>query len=329
MSKTEHMKITDLVKDQKLYGQCYLCRDKQSLVNRNGQEYLKLLLEDSSSSINGMVWDISKAVEGSFESGDVVTLDAVINEYSGNLQMNVQHIRKSDPSEYVLSQMMRTSREPQEELYHKILDFIDQIKDPGLKALTAHFLTGSSRTAQVFQTNPAAAKMHHAYRNGLLEHTVSVTAFAAGICERYPEMDRDLVISGALLHDIGKTLEIEAYPSNTYTDAGRLVGHIVMGYQMINKAAAGIENLDREKLLRLEHIILSHHGEREYGSPVTPMTMEAMAVHLADDADAKMKQVSETIQYDNTDGRWTAYSTRLESYIYKPQSSGEETADES
>jgi len=295
----------------------YLVKDKQMLLTKANKEYLKLSLEDKTGSMNAMVWELSNVISA-FEKADVVQVDAKVALYNGDLQMTVARIRKAKPTEYDASEFFRTSKEKPEDIYQRLLALMQQVRDPGLRQLLAHFFVDDAQLIARLKAHPAAKSVHHGYMGGLLEHSVSVTTIALSFRNQYPDLNPDLLIAGGLLHDIGKLYELNPLPLGDYSDAGNLLGHISIGYQMVHDAAIQIPEMTPEKRLLLEHMILSHHGELDFGSPVVPKTREAMALHLADLADSKMKQVAEAIEMDHTDGNWTGYNRPLERYIYKP-----------
>ena len=300
----------------------YFCKDKQQLMTKNGKDYLKLTLEDKTGVINAMVWDIGPQI-GSFEKGDIIKIDAKASVYNDALQLTVSRLRRSQPGEYQISDFFRTSREDSESIYQRLLMLVDSISDPGLKKLVRFFCVDNEKMVERLKQHPAAKNIHHGYMGGLLEHMVSVTGLALALKQQYIDLDRDLLVAGGLLHDIGKLVELEPLPMGDYSNPGRFLGHISIGFQMVHEAGQKIPELDPAKLMQLEHMILSHHGEREYGSPVVPITKEAMALHLADYSDSKMKQVEEAIESDLTDGEWTSYNRPLERYFDKPDGKNE------
>ena len=308
--------IKDMQEGSHVIGH-YFCKDKQQLMTKAGKDYLKLQLEDKTGSINAMVWELGAQI-GSFDKGDIIKIDAKASLYNDALQLTVTRIRRSNPGEYQVSDFFRTSKESTENIYQRLLMLYQSMQDPGLKKLVAAFCIEDQQRVQQLKTHPAAKNIHHGYIGGLLEHMVSVTTIALSLKQQYTDMDRDLLIAGGLLHDIGKLVELEPLPMGDYSVPGRFIGHISIGYQMVHEAGAKIPELDPHKLMQLEHMILSHHGEREFGSPVVPITKEAMALHLADYTDSKMKQVEEAIETDLTEGEWTSYNRPLERYFYKP-----------
>lgn len=307
--------IADLKDGQRVID-LFLCKEKQQLITKAGKDYLKLQLEDKTGCIGAMVWDLSDQI-GPFEKGDIIKIDAKVSTYNDALQLTVSRLRVADPKEYNVTDFFRTSKEDTESIYQRMLLLISRIKDPGIKKLVNAFCVDDPKLVRQLKTHPAAKNIHHGYMGGLLEHLVSVTTLALGLKNQYPDMDQDLLIAGGILHDIGKLVELEPLPGGDYSNAGRFLGHIAIGYQMVHERGSKIPELSTEKLMHLEHMILSHHGEREFGSPVVPLSREAMALHLADYSDSKMKQVDETIENDLSDGAWTQYYRPLERYLYK------------
>lgn len=296
----------------------YLCMEKQSLVTKAGKTYLKLLLGDKTGSLNAMVWNIDDRI-GPFEKNDIVKVRAAVGVYQGDKQLNVTQLRKALPDEYTQSDYFRTPDESVESIYGKIRAAVAGLENPYLGALLDRFfpLEGPAKTA--FVNHPAAKGFHHNYSGGLAEHTLSVYTIAKTIQTQYPLASSDLVTAGALLHDIGKLEELSEPPLCDYTDKGRLMGHLVIGAMKVAQAASEIPGFPEGLKDQLIHIILSHHGSLEFGSPVLPATAEALVVHLADDADAKMKELKDGIALDREDGNWTAFNKALQRYIYKPE----------
>lgn len=309
--------IKSMELDQHIVG-FYLCKEKQTLKTSRNSDYLRLTLEDKTGTINTILWDTSM-VRTPFEKGDYVKVDGVVETHNGAPQLLLKQIRKAvdgddfDPADYT-----RTSKIPASEYLSWINATIDDIQDPGLRKLCLFFFGPQSAFYEKLKLHPGAKNIHHGYLGGLCEHISGVTHIALDLLRQYPSMNRDLLVAGALLHDIGKLCELEGPPASDYTEEGRFIGHISLGYQMVHEAASDIPELDKMLLLQLEHMILSHHGEREFGSPVLPATMEAMALHLADLSDSKLKQMEEAIENDSNLGHWTAYNKVLERFIYKP-----------
>lgn len=309
--------IADLKEGQHVI-EFYLCKEKQQLVTKAGKDYFKIMLEDRSGSVIGMIWDLNMLVEP-FSKGDIVKVDGRVQIYQETKQINIVRIRPAKENEYDISNLFRTSRIPIETMYQKAMSMIERIQDPALKRLVLYFYKDNADIARRLKRHPAAKNIHHGYIGGLLEHSVSVATLALGYEEIYPNLDADLLIAGGLLHDIGKLKELQMLPVSDYTDEGRLLGHITIGYQMVYEQGCKIVELAPEKLTMLCHMILSHHGKLEYASPVVPATMEAMALNMADLADSQLKLMEDAIKGDNSEGHWTSFNRTLERYLYKPE----------
>lgn len=307
--------IRDLVEGQQVI-EFYLCKERQQLTSKNGKDYLKLTLEDKTGSITAMAWTLNGLIEN-VSKGDVVKVDGRVQMYQDSKQINLMRLRKAQPSEVDIRELYHTSSVPTEELYQKALFMIEQIGDEALRRLVLYFYRDNAQIVEKLKTHPAAKNIHHGYVGGLLEHSVSVAHLAAGYLDLYPQMDKDLLIAGGLLHDIGKLKELEALPSGDYSDTGRLLGHITIGYQMVYEVGSKMADLSEKKLTMLSHMILSHHGKLEFASPVVPSTMEAMALNLADLGDSQLKLMEDAMRLDSTEGHWTSYNRALERYLYK------------
>ncbi|MCF0136446.1 MAG: HD domain-containing protein [Lachnospiraceae bacterium] len=309
--------IHDLTEGQHII-EFYLCRERQTLTAKNGKDYVKMTLEDKTGSINAMVWDLSYIADN-FAKGDIVKVDGKVQSFNNAMQINILRIRKARENEYNVSDFYHTSRVPSEVLYERALGMIEQIRDEALRRLVFYFYRDNARLAAKLKEHPAAKSIHHGYIGGLLEHSTSVASIALSYRDIYPQLDQDLLIAGGLLHDIGKLEELQPLPSGDYSDAGRLLGHITIGYRMVYEQGVKMADLSTGKLTALCHMILSHHGKLEFASPVVPSTMEAIALNLADLADSQLKLMEDAIRLDTTEGNWTAYNRALERYIYKAE----------
>lgn len=317
--------IRDMNANNQPVSDVYLCRERQDMVTRSGKSYIKLILGDKTGQIIAMVWDPQLKVQGSFANGDMLKVEAVTGSYQGTMQLNVNTVRKAADSEYDPKDYYRCAEKSPEEYLSQARAMIDTVKDAGLHKLLLRFYGEDSHYLEKLKIHPAAKSIHHDYYGGLLEHMVHVTQMALSFSSIYP-MNTDLVITGGLLHDIGKLSELSPVPDNDYTDVGRLMGHISLGAMMINVESHRIPEMTNENRKLLEHIILSHHGKLEYGSPVLPMTMEALAVQSADLADSQMKQMEQMVEMDNNpSSQWTGYCRGLERFVRKPHDDANRT----
>jgi len=298
----------------------FLCKEKQSLLTKTGSAYLKILLSDKTGTLKGMIWHPEDDNIAPFEVNDVVKVQGQVSLFQNEKQISIFKIRKACDGEYEPSDFYRATEKDVNELYGFIQNTINSMVNPYLKKLMSSFFPESGEQKDLFIKHPAAKAFHHNYQGGLLEHSVSVAKIAMGLVEQYPDVDSELVICGALLHDIGKTVELTPAPTTDYSLKGRFIGHIVMGALMISDKINDLYpegNFPEDLKLNLIHMILSHHGELEFGSPVVPATSEAIILHLADDADAKLKEADDAIRFDTNEGLFTSYNKALERYLYK------------
>lgn len=288
--------------------------------SRTGSEYLEVKLMDASGDLKGFLWDL-RAVEGRFEDicSDVfLKVKGKVDEFQGRRQFKLEKVRFA-PDEEVgdFAPFFPCSKRPVPEMLEELDARIAGVKDPWIRKLLAALLQDDVERRAAFAKAPAAKSLHHVYLGGLLEHTLSVVGMALRACEHYPQMNRDLVLAGVLLHDLGKTAELSYQRSFGYTDVGNLIGHIPLESLWISKACEGIQGFPEELKLQILHVVLSHHGKLEFGSPVTPRTPEAFLVHTLDDLDGKLESIFRLIADDAGDGNWTPYSRSLERPLYK------------
>jgi 3'-5' exoribonuclease len=295
-----------------------------------GTEYLELKLSDASGDLKGFLWDI-RAVEGDLEAirADVfLRVKGSITSYNGRLQIKLDKVRFAADAEVGdLSAFFPVSARPVPEMLVELDGFLGSVRDPWIgRLLTALFVEDPELRA-AFAQAPAAKSMHHAFLGGLLEHTLSVLGMAERACAHYGGLNRDLVLAGVLLHDLGKTAELSYQRSFGYTDAGNLLGHIALEADWISRAVGKIPGFPEELRMQILHIVLSHHGRLEFGSPVLPKTPEALLVHYLDDLDGKLEAMFRALKEESSSGAWSAYSRSLERMIYRtrwPQAGPEE-----
>lgn len=296
----------------------YLCKKKNTLKSRTGKSYLSLILQDKTGTIDAKVWELYNGIQ-SFEENDFIKVDAVVLTYQNDLQLNIKKIRRSREGEYNPMDYIPSTDKDVDELYENILELVESITNPYLKQLGENVFIKNKEISDKFKTHSAAKAMHHNYMGGLLEHTLNVAQICDFMAPRYKYVNRDLTVLAGLLHDIGKIKELSAFPLNDYTDEGQLIGHIVIGAELVTEEAAKIENFPEELKNLLKHCILAHHGEYEFGSPKRPKTMEAFILHAADDTDAKLKMFQDAIDSDNTAGNWAGYQKMLTRNIRNSQ----------
>lgn len=307
--------INELREDEHIV-EYYLCKEKQSLKSKSGKTYYSLKLQDKTGTINAKVWDLNKDIQ-SFEQNDFIKIDGTALMYQNEMQLKVTKIRKAQEGEYDGADYIPSTDKNVSELYDQLLALIDTIKDTYLKRLLKIVLIDNKEISDKIKTHSAAKSMHHGYLGGLIEHILSVTQTCDFLAGRYKYVNRDLVLAGAVMHDIGKVYELSPFPANDYTDEGQLLGHIVIGVELATEASQQIENFPKETLNLLKHLIVSHHGEIEFGSPKKPATIEAIILHCADNLDAKIKMYEESITNDNTNVKWIGYNRMLGTNIRK------------
>jgi 3'-5' exoribonuclease len=300
----------------------FLVGDKQLRPNRNGNHYLQVDLRDRTGNIIARLWNASDVHFRAFEAGDFLFIKGKVQLYQGALQIILSHFQKHEAQNAELTDFLPHTEHDVNKLLEKLRGSLRKFASPHLKALAECFLIDAD-LMRAFAQVPAGVRNHHAYVGGLLEHVVNMLEVAERIAPNYPNVDRDLLSMGIFLHDIGKTRELTCGKGFTYTDEGQLTGHIVLGVEMLNEKVTKASELTgepfpRELLLRLKHMIISHHGELVFGSPVVPMTPEAIALHYLDNLDAKSNTFVREIREDhNTTTSWTQYSQTLGRRLYK------------
>ncbi|MCL2197913.1 MAG: HD domain-containing protein [Defluviitaleaceae bacterium] len=295
----------------------YFCKKKESRESKAGKTFFSLKLADKTGMIDTKIWEITNDI-GQFDEGDIVKIDGVVSSYNGEPQLKVTKLRKSREGEYELSDFIPSTEKDVGEMFGKITSLINNVENQFIKKLLQSIFTNEERV-DAFKKHSAAMHLHHAFMGGLLEHTLSVAETCMFLGARYKYVDMDLLLAGALLHDIGKIHELSALPQNEYTDDGQMLGHIIIGLEIVGAEIAKIEKFPRETASLIKHCIIAHHGEYEFGSPKIPATPEAMIIHFADNIDAKLTTFAEIYDKDTTPGKWTAFQKSLGRYIRKPQ----------
>lgn len=305
--------IKDLKEGDRVFD-IYLCKHKQSAVTKNGKAYDNVILQDKTGTIDAKIWDPNSAGIAEFDTLDYIEVYGDVNSFQGALQVSVKRVRLCEEGEYDPADYLPVSSQNIDDMYKQLLGFIGSVENQYLKKLLESFFLEDESFIKAFRMSSAAKTVHHGFVGGLLEHTLSVTKLCEYYCAAYPVLKRDLLITAAICHDIGKTKEISLFPENDYTDDGQLLGHIVMGTEMIGQKARTIPGFPPVLEAELKHCILAHHGEYEYGSPKKPAIIEAAALNLADNTDAKMETFIEALQNAKDDG-WLGYNRLFESNI--------------
>ena len=271
----------------------YLCKGKRSAETRNGRPYDNLILQDKTGTLDGKVWDPNSGGIADYDEMDFIEVYGEIISYNNNLQLNIKQIRKAQEGEYIAADYMPTTEKSTDGMYEELLGYIKKVDNQYLRQVLDHYFIKDETFIRNFKGHSAAKTVHHGFAGGLLEHTLSVVKFCDYMVGAYPILNKDLLFTAAICHDIGKTKELSSFPENDYTDEGQLLGHIVIGVEMIGDAVRNIPDFPEKLANELKHCIVAHHGELEYGSPKKPALAEAMALNLADNADAKMQTLTE------------------------------------
>lgn len=292
----------------------YLCKHKQSAVTKNGKAYDNVILQDKTGTIDAKIWDPNSAGIGEFETLDYIEVYGEITSFQGTLQVNVKRVRLCQEGEYTPADYLPVSEKDIDAMYQELLGFVDSIGNGYLRELLNGLFRQDERFAKAFCQSSAAKTVHHGFVGGLLEHTLSVTKLCEYYCGAYPILNRDLLLTAAMCHDIGKVRELSRFPENDYTDEGQLLGHIVMGTEMIGEKARMIAGFPKGLEGELKHCILAHHGEYEFGSPKKPALVEAVALNFADNTDAKMQTFTELLK-GAAGNDWLGYNRLFESNV--------------
>ena len=293
----------------------YLCKYRQSAVTKNGKNYETVILQDRTGQIDAKIWDPNSDAIGEFEALDYIYVAGTVSLFNGSLQASLKQVRKADESEYIPADYLPVTKKNSMAMYRELMSIAASVKNPWLSVLLKRFFVEDKEFLQSFMKHSAAKTVHHSFVGGLLEHTLSVTRLAVYFADNYPAINRDLLITAAILHDIGKTQELSYFPTNEYTDDGQMLGHIMIGAEMIHDRASAIEGFPPLLETELKHCILAHHGEYEYGSPKKPAIIEAIALNLADNADAKLETMTETLENAGTSDKWIGFNRFFDSNL--------------
>jgi len=307
---------------QEAVHETFQASNKQLRSNRNGNLYLMLDLSDRTGTIGARLWNATESVYQSFQNGDFVRVQGTTQVYQGALQLIATDVAPVPENEICSEDFFALTPEKIDSLVDRIGQKLRSIEDPELLQLAEAFLADEPLFDRLRRT-PAGVKHHHAYPGGLVEHVAQLLDVVDRVADCYPELDRDLLIMGAFLHDLGKVVELSSDHGLAYTDEGQLIGHVVIGVRMLAEKVAVAEKslgkpISEDKRLRLEHMIISHHGEYEFGSPKLPMTLEAVALHYLDNLDAKLQSFTQLMKDDrNIESNWTNFQPALGRKLYK------------
>ena len=314
--------FVNLLEDGTKVDEVYIASEKQLRTNRNGNLYLQVRVSDKTGSMTTMLWNAHQSHFDEFENGDYVKIQGTAQLYNGEMQILARNVNKHhadvDEADFVTLSDVKVT-----EMIQRISALLRGMQNPELRNLADCFLVDEAFLKK-FRSAPAGIKNHHAYRGGLLEHVLSLMEVANVVAPRYPQIDADILLMGAFLHDVGKTEELTYDPDLGYSDAGQLIGHLVQGVSILEAKIRETEKLSGESFSndtanRLKHMIISHHGRYEFGSPKLPMTLEAELLHHLDTLDARIHTMTQLIEDDvNKQSAWTVYNPPLQRKILKP-----------
>lgn len=308
------MKYIKDYKDGDRVFDIYLCKHKLSAVTKNGKPYESLILQDKTGTVDAKIWDPNNAGIADFDTLDYIEVYGDVTSFQGALQVNVKRIRKCQEGEYNPADYLPVSKFDIEEMFQELSGYINKIENKYLKQLLQEFFVKDEEFIKTFKKSSAAKTVHHGFVGGLLQHTLSVVKLCEYYCSAYPLLNKDLLISAAICHDIGKVREISLFPQNDYTDEGQFLGHIVIGTEMVAEKINKIERFPVLLASELKHCILAHHGEYEFGSPKKPAIMEAVALNFADNTDAKLQTFTEILE-NSTETGWMGFNRLFESNL--------------
>ena len=311
------MKYIETFREGMHVSDVYLCKTKQIALTKNGKEYGSVTLQDKTGTIDGKIWDLGSPGIGEFGAMDYIFIDADVTMFQGAFQLNIRRVRVADEGEYYPGDYLPMTTKDINAMVRELGQYITTIKNEHLKKLAAGYFVNDQKFMKAFCSHSAAKSVHHGFVGGLLEHTLSVVKMCDFFCKQYPNLNRDLLLTAAMFHDIGKVKELSSFPENDYTDEGQLIGHIIIGAQMVQEGAAKIAGFPKKLENELVHCVLAHHGELEYGSPKKPALIEAMALNLADNADAKLETMTEILRGAGDNNGWLGYNRFMESNIRK------------
>ncbi|MBQ9421848.1 MAG: HD domain-containing protein [Lachnospiraceae bacterium] len=316
------MKYIDTLQDGMHVSGVYLCKTKTIALTKNGKEYGNLTLQDKTGQLEAKIWDLNSPAIRDFEAMDYVQVEGNVTVFNNANQLNIHRIQVASDGQYDPADYFPVSEKDIDEMKEDLLKLIRSVNNPYLQKLLASYFEDPV-FMKAFSRHSAARSVHHGFIGGLLEHSLSVATICDNIAGHYPFVNRDLLVTGAILHDVGKLSELSPFPMNEYTDAGQLLGHIIIGAQMVSVRISRIEGFPKKLANELIHMILSHHGELEYGSPKKPAIMEALILSFVDNMDAKVETMHEAIKNKppvNADG-WLGFNKLLDSNIRKTSES--------
>ena len=289
------MKYIETLREGEKLGDIYLCKSRQSALTKSGKSYENVILQDKTGTLDAKIWDPGSPGIGDFDALDYVYVVGDVTSFQGSLQLSIKRATRAEEGEYDPADYLPMSRKDIDEMYEELLKYMRKVKNPYLLKLAESFFVENEAFIRLFKKHSAAKSVHHGFVGGLLEHTLSVVKLCDFYADQYDFLNRDLLITAAMFHDIGKTKELSAFPANDYTDDGQLLGHIVIGVELVGLGIRRIPDFPKRLASELKHCIVAHHGELEYGSPKKPALAEAAALNFADNTDARMETFRELL----------------------------------
>lgn len=309
------MKYIETLREGEKLGDIYLCKSRQSALTKSGKSYENVILQDKTGTLDAKIWDPGSPGIGDFDALDYVYVVGDVTSFQGSLQLSIKRATRAEEGEYDPADYLPMSRKDIDEMYEELLKYMRKVKNPYLLKLAESFFVENEAFIRLFKKHSAAKSVHHGFVGGLLEHTLSVVKLCDFYADQYDFLNRDLLITAAMFHDIGKTKELSAFPANDYTDDGQLLGHIVIGVELVGLGIRRIPDFPKRLASELKHCIVAHHGELEYGSPKKPALAEAAALNFADNTDARMETFREILTSSATTDEWLGYNRFVDSNV--------------
>jgi 3'-5' exoribonuclease len=315
MSETMKKQFIADLQNGMMVNDIFLVSEIQKRTTKDGSPYLTMTLTDKTGPMKAILWTYSEKEHALIKKGDFAEAKGVVGEYNNTLQMRLLSLTQVTEEKVSKDDFLRATEKNKEQLFAKVKSILDEVTDPYLKRLVDLFLSDKEFMDKFFRA-PAANIMHHPFLGGLLEHTHNVVRICKALTFIYSQADADLLVCSAFLHDIGKVTEYTYEKVIDFSTAGRLKGHLVIGAEMVRERASKIPNFPPDLLLKVEHLILSHHGLKEWGSPIEPMTFEASLLHFVDNMDAKSQMFDEARRSADESAEWSAFSKELLRYVF-------------
>ena len=309
------MKYIETLRESEKLGDIYLCKSRQSALTKSGKSYENVILQDKTGTLDAKIWDPGSPGIGDFAALDYVYVVGDVTSFQGSLQLSIKRATRAEEGEYDPADYLPMSRKNIDEMYEELLKYMRKIKNPYLLKLAESFFVENEAFIRLFKNHSAAKSVHHGFVGGLLEHTLSVVKLCDFYADQYDFLNRDLLITAAMFHDIGKTKELSTFPANDYTDDGQLLGHIVIGVELVGLGIRRIPDFPKRLASELKHCIVAHHGELEYGSPKKPALAEAAALNFADNTDARLETFREILMGSATTDEWLGYNRFVDSNV--------------